>query len=272
MTTKGHGRSAARERWVRPPPRAHERVDHHEESLRRDRPHRPVARHHRRRQLAAGGAVQWNLVQWIFTQSGTQTVDNLGERIVYIVVGVGGVLAIPMLAASLARARSRSTEHTAHDSPDRYVETDDTAYYLGAPKNRREATRESRPLRAAESEPLRAEQSEPLRAPAGLPAQAVAGRRLVVDVLEDIRHQPPATLHPAPPVACGPPPAPGAPTLPPGRRTLSAGRTPPPGRSGSPHSAGREVESGPATAGAPNAERRRVRHAAWRAPHAGPWR
>src|SRR5512141_429696 len=53
------------------------------------------------------GIFEWNLVKWIFTQSGTQTVDNLGERIVYIVVGVGGVLAIPMLAATLARARGR---------------------------------------------------------------------------------------------------------------------------------------------------------------------
>ena len=105
------------------------------------------------------GLFEWNLVQWIFTQSGTQTVDSVGERIVYIVVGVGGVLAIPMLAASLARARSRDTEHTARDSSDRYVETDDTGYYLGAPKNQREETREPRPLRVAESEPLRAEQA-----------------------------------------------------------------------------------------------------------------
>ena len=119
------------------------------------------------------GLFEWNLVQWIFTQSGTQTVDSVGERIVYIVVGVGGVLAIPMLAASLARARSRDSEHTAHDSSDRYVETDDTAYYLGAPKNQREETREPRPLRVAESEPLRAEQSEPLRA--GEPVPTTSG-------------------------------------------------------------------------------------------------
>ena len=97
------------------------------------------------------GLFEWNLVQWIFTQSGTQTVDSVGERIVYIVVGVGGVLAIPMLAAGLARARSRDIEHTERDSSDRYVETDDTAYYLGAPKNQREETREPRPLRVADS-------------------------------------------------------------------------------------------------------------------------
>jgi uncharacterized protein len=114
------------------------------------------------------GLFEWNLVQWIFTQSGTQTVDSVGERVVYIVVGVGGVLAVPMLAATLARARSRSTERTAHDSSDRYVETDDTAYYLGAPKNEREESREPRPLRVAESEPIRAE-SEPIRAEESTP-------------------------------------------------------------------------------------------------------
>ena len=76
---------------------------------------------------------------------------------------MGGVLAIPMLAASLARARSRGTEHAERDSSDRYVETDDTAYYLGAPKNEREESREPRPLRVAESEPIRAEESTPMR-------------------------------------------------------------------------------------------------------------
>ena len=56
------------------------------------------------------GLFEWNLVQWLFTQSGTQTVGSTGERIVYIVVGVGGVLALPMLAATLARSRSRDVE------------------------------------------------------------------------------------------------------------------------------------------------------------------
>ena len=112
------------------------------------------------------GLFEWNLVQWIFTQSGTQTIDSVGERIVYIVVGVGGVLAIPMLAASLARARSRDSEHTAHDSSDRFVETDDTAYYLGAPKNQREETREPRPLvrgRRERAAPCGAQRAAPHR-------------------------------------------------------------------------------------------------------------
>ena len=87
------------------------------------------------------GLFEWNLVQWIFTQSGTQTVDNLGERIVYIVVGVGGVLAVPMLAATLARSRSRDVSDEERDRSDRYVESDDTAYYLGAPKSERESSR-----------------------------------------------------------------------------------------------------------------------------------
>jgi uncharacterized membrane protein YuzA (DUF378 family) len=109
------------------------------------------------------GLFEWNLVQWLFTDSGTQTVSTVGERVVYIVVGVGGVLAIPMLAASLARARSRGVEHAERDSSDQYVETDDTAYYLGAPKNEREKSREPRPLRVAESEPAHAEGETPLR-------------------------------------------------------------------------------------------------------------
>ena len=79
------------------------------------------------------GLLEWNLVHGLFTDSGTQTVNSVGERVVYIVVG--GVLAMPMLAASLAHARSRGTEHAERESSDRYVETDDTAYYLGAPKN-----------------------------------------------------------------------------------------------------------------------------------------
>jgi len=56
------------------------------------------------------GLFQYNLVKAIFTSSGTQDAST-GERIVYIVVGVGGVLAIPMLAATLGRARGRRTDY-----------------------------------------------------------------------------------------------------------------------------------------------------------------
>jgi uncharacterized protein len=105
------------------------------------------------------GLFEWNLVAWIFTESGTQTVSTLGERIVYIAVGVGGLLAIPMLAATLARSRSRSVSDEGRERSDRYVESDDTAYYLGASKSERESSREERPSRVAEPEPLRAQES-----------------------------------------------------------------------------------------------------------------
>jgi uncharacterized membrane protein YuzA (DUF378 family) len=106
------------------------------------------------------GLFEWNLVQWIFTQSGTQTVDNLGERVVYIVVGVGAVLAIPMLAATLSRARrgdvsERSERGYASDS-----DASDTAFYYGAPK---EGRLEERSDVAAASTEGSAEQSVPVR-------------------------------------------------------------------------------------------------------------
>ena len=105
------------------------------------------------------GIFEWNLVKWVFTQSGTQTVSDLGERIVYIVVGVGGVLAIPMLAATLARARGRDVRadesydrgRAGYDRDRRELEADDAAYYYGAPKE----------ARAEQS--TRAEQSGPVR-------------------------------------------------------------------------------------------------------------
>jgi uncharacterized protein len=56
------------------------------------------------------GLFQYNVVARIFGGSGTMTVTSVGERIVYIVVGVGGVIAVPMLGATLARARSRDLE------------------------------------------------------------------------------------------------------------------------------------------------------------------
>ncbi len=111
------------------------------------------------------GLFEWNLVQWIFTQSGTQTVDSTGERIVYIVVGAGGLLAVPMLAATLARSRSRSVGHEERQSSARFVETDDTAFYLGAPKSSRESSPEPQPLRVVE--PIGAPQSEASASSAG---------------------------------------------------------------------------------------------------------
>ena len=91
------------------------------------------------------GLFEWNLVQWLFTQSGTQTVDNLGERIVYIVVGVGGVLALPMLAASLARSQSRDVSSEERGGSTAHLSEDDTAFYYGAPKNERERAHEPQP-------------------------------------------------------------------------------------------------------------------------------
>jgi uncharacterized membrane protein YuzA (DUF378 family) len=96
------------------------------------------------------GLFEWNLVQWLFTQSGTQTVDNLGERVVYIVVGVGGVLALPMLAASLTRSRSRDVSSEERGRSTAGLSDDDTAFYYGAPKNERELAREPQNVRRIE--------------------------------------------------------------------------------------------------------------------------
>ena len=100
------------------------------------------------------GIFQWNFVQWAFTSSGTQDAGT-GERIVYVVVGVGGLLAIPMLTASLARSRSRDIESEEWDHVRGEREADDAQFYLGAPKNDREADRSARPSRAAQPVPLR---------------------------------------------------------------------------------------------------------------------
>jgi uncharacterized protein len=87
------------------------------------------------------GVFEWNLVKWVFTQSGTQTVGSLGERIVYIVIGAGGVLAIPMLAATLSRARGSGVRADEDRRRDRShasdTDADDTAFYYGAPKEAR---------------------------------------------------------------------------------------------------------------------------------------
>jgi uncharacterized protein len=61
------------------------------------------------------GIFQWNFVSWVFAASGSQP-SSVGERIVYIVVGFGGLVAIPMLAPTLARSRGRTEER---DSADR---------------------------------------------------------------------------------------------------------------------------------------------------------
>jgi uncharacterized membrane protein YuzA (DUF378 family) len=110
------------------------------------------------------GLFEWNLVKWLFTPSGTQTVDDIGERIVYVVVGVGGVLAIPMLAATLSRARSRGARSDESYETGRSrdaVDDSDSAFYLGAPK---EAHAEGRSDTAAASAEGRvAEPSGPVR-------------------------------------------------------------------------------------------------------------
>ncbi len=100
------------------------------------------------------GIFQWNFVQWAFTSSGTQDAGT-GERIVYVVVGVGGLLAIPMLAASLARSRSRSIESEERDRVRGEVKADDALVYLGVPRNDREADRSGHPSRTAEPVALR---------------------------------------------------------------------------------------------------------------------
>ena len=96
------------------------------------------------------GLFEWNLVQWLFTQSGTQIVDSMGERIVYVVVGVGGVLALPMLAATLARSRSHdvSSEERGRSTAD--PSESDTDFYYGAPKSDRELAREPQHVRRVE--------------------------------------------------------------------------------------------------------------------------
>lgn len=56
------------------------------------------------------GLFQWNLVSAIFTDSGSQTA-TVGERIIYVIVGVGGLVAIPMLVATLGRMRGARTDY-----------------------------------------------------------------------------------------------------------------------------------------------------------------
>ena len=110
------------------------------------------------------GLFEWNLVQWLFTESGTQTVNSLGERIVYIVVGVGGVLAVPMLAATLSRARGsdvRSDESYESGRMRGDLQEDDTAFYMGAPKEAR--AEDTSEVAAFSTEGRATEQSGPVR-------------------------------------------------------------------------------------------------------------
>jgi uncharacterized membrane protein YuzA (DUF378 family) len=56
------------------------------------------------------GLFEWNLVKAIFSDSGTQTATG-GERTIYIIVGIGGLIAIPMLAATLTRMRGTRSDY-----------------------------------------------------------------------------------------------------------------------------------------------------------------
>jgi uncharacterized protein len=107
------------------------------------------------------GLFQWNFVQWLFTDSATQSASS-SERIVYTVVGVGGLLAVPMLAATLTRSRTRDLED---ETRRRFTDTDDAdaAFCAGAPKNEREAERASRPSRVTQPTPTRAMTDASLR-------------------------------------------------------------------------------------------------------------
>jgi hypothetical protein len=51
------------------------------------------------------GLFEWNLVAAIFGGEATLTA-TMGERIIYVLVGIGGLIAIPMLAATLRRGRT----------------------------------------------------------------------------------------------------------------------------------------------------------------------
>lgn len=61
------------------------------------------------------GLFEWNLVKALFADSATQTATT-GERVVYVIVGVGGIIAIPMLAASLSRLRGTRTDREYGDT------------------------------------------------------------------------------------------------------------------------------------------------------------
>lgn len=102
------------------------------------------------------GLFEWNFVSWVLTDSATQ-VATTGERIAYVIVGVGGVLAIPMLAATFARARRR--EPGQRQRPVTSEPDDDMAFYLGAPKHRSDPATHERPSGGDTRAPLRAHDS-----------------------------------------------------------------------------------------------------------------
>ena len=81
--------------------------------------------------------------------------DSTGERIVYVVVGVGGLLAIPMLAATLARSSSRDVEYedrATGSPPDRAAGAVDTASEpVGAPSGDAAESTAQRPARITDA-------------------------------------------------------------------------------------------------------------------------
>lgn len=60
------------------------------------------------------GLFEYNLVAAILGDSATLTATT-AERIVYVAVGIGGLIAIPMLAATLRRERPASRLRSVHD-------------------------------------------------------------------------------------------------------------------------------------------------------------
>jgi uncharacterized protein len=54
------------------------------------------------------GAFEWNLVAALFGDTGTVSA-TLAERIVYVLIGIGGIIAIPMLGSSLRSSTVRGS-------------------------------------------------------------------------------------------------------------------------------------------------------------------
>ena len=57
------------------------------------------------------GLFEWNLVAAILGDTAT-VVATTAERVVYVLVGIGGVIAIPMLYGTLSRAAASSNVRT----------------------------------------------------------------------------------------------------------------------------------------------------------------
>ncbi len=144
------------------------------------------------------GLFEWNLVRWIFTDSATQTATT-GERIVYIVVGIGGLLAVPMLAATLARARSRDLRGYERPRDRSELNRNDTEFYLGGSKESTEPVhgeRQAMPAGSrslhAEGRPLQSEERTPLRAVETTPGPVAAAGASSFDTSEDAGDRLPA--------------------------------------------------------------------------------